>query len=59
MANIMDPEGAIPAAASYLKYGDAPEDFYAALHTYNRVGKYFVKSWVSPKATADSPKTTR
>jgi len=39
-ANIMDPEDAIPAAASYLKYGGAPEDFYAALYTYNRAGWY-------------------
>lgn len=30
-ANIMHPEDAIPAAASYLKYGGAPEDFSAAL----------------------------
>ncbi len=40
VANIMDPEDAIPAAASYLKYGGAPEDFYAALYTYNRAGWY-------------------
>lgn len=39
-ANIMDPEDAIPAAASYLKYGGAPKDFSAALFTYNRSGSY-------------------
>ncbi|CAA9443387.1 MAG: GH23 [uncultured Rubrobacteraceae bacterium] len=40
VANILDPEDAIPAAASYLEYGGAPEDFYAALYTYNRAGWY-------------------
>jgi soluble lytic murein transglycosylase-like protein len=39
-ANIMDPEDAIPAAASYLKAGGAPGDWYAALYTYNRAGSY-------------------
>lgn len=39
-ANIMDPEDAMPAAASYLKAGGAPEDWYAALYTYNRAGWY-------------------
>jgi len=39
-ANIMDPEDAIPAAASYLKAGGAPGDWYAALYTYNRAGWY-------------------
>ena len=39
-ANIMDPEDAIPAAASYLKAGGAPDDWYAALFTYNRAGWY-------------------
>ena len=39
-ANIMDPEDAIPAAANYLKLGGAPEDWYAALYTYNHVGRY-------------------
>ena len=39
-ANIMDPEDAIPAAASYLKAGGAPGDRYAALYTYNRAGWY-------------------
>ncbi len=39
-ANIMNPEDAIPAAAAYLKAGDAPDDWYAALFTYNRAGWY-------------------
>ena len=39
-ANIMDPEDAIPAAAAYLKAGGAPDDWYAALFTYNRAGWY-------------------
>lgn len=39
-ANIMDPEDAIPAAASYLVAGGAPNDWYAALYTYNRAGWY-------------------
>ncbi len=39
-ANIMDPEDAILAAASYLVAGGAPEDWYAALYTYNRAGWY-------------------
>ena len=43
VANIMDPEDAIPAAASYLKAGGAPEDWYAALYTYNRAGWYVKK----------------
>jgi membrane-bound lytic murein transglycosylase B len=34
-ANIMDPENVIPVAASYLEVGGAPEDWYAALYTYN------------------------
>jgi hypothetical protein len=38
--NIMNPEDAIPAAASYLKAGGAPEDWYAALYTYNHAGWY-------------------
>jgi soluble lytic murein transglycosylase-like protein len=37
-ANIMNPEDAIPAAASYLEVGGAPEDWYAALYTYNHAG---------------------
>ncbi len=43
MANIMDPEDAIPAAASYLEAGGAPEDWYAALYTYNHAGWYVRK----------------
>ena len=39
-SNIMDPEDAIPAAAAYLKAGGAPDDWYAALFTYNRAGWY-------------------
>ncbi len=39
-ANIMDPEDAIPAAASYLQAGGAPEDWCAALYTYNHAGWY-------------------
>lgn len=39
-ANIMDPEDAIPAAASYLRDSGAPEDWYSALYTYNRAGWY-------------------
>jgi peptidoglycan hydrolase CwlO-like protein len=42
-ANIMDPEDAIPAAASYLAAGGAPDDWYAALYTYNRAGWYVRK----------------
>jgi len=42
-ANIMDPEDAIPAAASYLVAGGAPDDWYAALYTYNRAGWYVRK----------------
>ncbi len=41
--NIMDPEDAIPAAASYLMAGGAPDDWYAALYTYNRAGWYVRK----------------
>lgn len=43
VANIMDPEDAIPAAASYLQAGGAPEDWYEALYTYNRAGWYVKK----------------
>jgi phage shock protein A len=39
-ANIMDPEDAIPAEASYLRAAGAPRDWYAALYTYNRAGWY-------------------
>ncbi len=42
-ANITDPEDAIPAAASYLVAGGAPDDWYAALYTYNRAGWYVRK----------------
>ncbi|QIN80939.1 transglycosylase SLT domain-containing protein [Rubrobacter marinus] len=38
--NILDPQDAIPAAAAYLKAGGAPDDWYAALFTYNRAGWY-------------------
>jgi soluble lytic murein transglycosylase-like protein len=38
--NIMDPEDAIPAAASYLQASGAPEDWPKALYTYNRAGWY-------------------
>src|SRR5919202_1690142 len=43
VAKIMDPEDAIPAAAAYLKDGGAPEDWYAALYTYNHDGRYVRK----------------
>jgi soluble lytic murein transglycosylase-like protein len=43
VANIMDPRDAIPAAASYLKMGGAPEDWYRALFTYNHADWYVVK----------------
>lgn len=42
-ANIMDPRDAIPAAAGYLKEGGAPEDWYAALFTYNHADWYVEK----------------
>jgi soluble lytic murein transglycosylase-like protein len=42
-ANIMDPEDAIPSAASYLQASGAPEDWYKALYTYNRAGWYVRK----------------
>jgi peptidoglycan hydrolase CwlO-like protein len=42
-ANVMDPEDAVPAAASYLVAGGAPDDWYAALYTYNRAGWYVRK----------------
>ncbi|MBA2441308.1 MAG: lytic murein transglycosylase [Rubrobacter sp.] len=41
--NIMDPEDAIPAAARYLSESGAPEDWYAALFTYNRADWYVKK----------------
>lgn len=40
VANIMDPEDAIPSAAAYLKDGGAPEDWDAALYVYNHSGRY-------------------
>jgi peptidoglycan hydrolase CwlO-like protein len=43
VANIMDPEDAVPAAARYLKYGGAPRDWYRALYTYNHAGWYVKK----------------
>lgn len=39
-ANIMDPRDAIPAAALYLRNGGAPEDWYAALYSYNHADWY-------------------
>ena len=36
----MDPKDAIPAAVAYLKAGGTPDDWYAALFTYNRAGWY-------------------
>ena len=39
----MDPEDAIPAAARYLKAGNAPKDWYEALYTYNHSGSYVKK----------------
>ena len=43
VANIMDPEDAIPAAAGYLKDGGAPQDWYRALYTYNHADWYVKK----------------
>jgi membrane-bound lytic murein transglycosylase B len=40
VANIMDPEDAIPAAAGYLKAGGAPQDWYRALYSYNHADWY-------------------
>ncbi len=40
VANIMDPEDAIPAAARYLRDAGAPGDWYAALYAYNHAGWY-------------------
>ncbi len=42
-ANVMDPEDAIPAAAKYLKTGGAPNDWYAALYSYNHADWYVKK----------------
>ena len=43
VANIMDPEDAIPAAAGYLNVGGAPQDWYRALYTYNHADWYVKK----------------
>jgi peptidoglycan hydrolase CwlO-like protein len=43
VANIMDPRDAIPAAAGYLKAGGAPQDWYAALFSYNHADWYVIK----------------
>ena len=43
VANVMDPEDAIPAAAKYLKTGGAPKDWYAALFSYNHADWYVKK----------------
>jgi peptidoglycan hydrolase CwlO-like protein len=43
VANIMDPRDAIPAAAGYLKTGGAPQDWYAALFSYNHADWYVIK----------------
>lgn len=39
-ANIMDPRDAIPAAARYLQAGGAPDDWSAALYSYNHAEWY-------------------
>lgn len=43
VANVMDPKDTIPAAARYLKAGGAPEDWYAALFSYNHADWYVKK----------------
>jgi peptidoglycan hydrolase CwlO-like protein len=43
VANIMDPEDAIPAAASYLAKSGAPRDWYRALFAYNHADWYVKK----------------
>jgi soluble lytic murein transglycosylase-like protein len=43
VANIMDPEDAIAAAAGYLKVGGAPHDWYRALYSYNHADWYVKK----------------
>jgi membrane-bound lytic murein transglycosylase B len=43
VANVMDPEDAIPAAASYLRAGGAPQDWYRALYSYNHADWYVKK----------------
>ena len=43
VANILDPRDAIPAAAGYLESGGAPQDWYAALFSYNHADWYVIK----------------
>jgi peptidoglycan hydrolase CwlO-like protein len=43
VANILDPKDAIPAAAGYLESGGAPQDWYAALFSYNHADWYVIK----------------
>jgi peptidoglycan hydrolase CwlO-like protein len=43
VANVMDPEDTIPAAARYLKAGGAPQDWYRALYSYNHADWYVKK----------------
>jgi peptidoglycan hydrolase CwlO-like protein len=43
VANVMDPEDAVPAAASYLEDGGAPQDWYRALYSYNHADWYVKK----------------
>jgi soluble lytic murein transglycosylase-like protein len=43
VADVMDPEDAIPAAASYLDDGGAPQDWYRALYSYNHADWYVKK----------------
>jgi membrane-bound lytic murein transglycosylase B len=40
VANVMDPEDAIPAAARYLQTNGAPQDWYRALFAYNHADWY-------------------
>jgi len=43
VANVMDPEDAIPAAANYLEDSGAPQDWYRALYSYNHADWYVKK----------------
>jgi soluble lytic murein transglycosylase-like protein len=43
VANVLDPEDAIPAAANYLEDGGAPQDWYRALYSYNHADWYVKK----------------
>jgi len=43
VANVMDPEDTIPAAARYLEAGGAPQDWYRALYSYNHADWYVKK----------------